>query len=324
MFGKGFGSSTFGSFNKKQEPEESQIKLDEQMLFKQIPDSIKTQFGEVKKLIDENRNQKEKDEEVLDKLSKAQAKLEEIHSKAFSAIFEDLSSLARQLDSGSKTLKEFRKDLSLSKSIDLKNLNKTQTTPFLLKYVDDIEDTAESLSQSIVAYASHLQPQTNTISSSDKQNNSSDNQQLYCFLKEQSDAIFRCSTKVSRLITKMNQVRQVLSEKLKINAINYTNEDYITENSNVQSIDIKYQQFLEQRKQKERRNIEESDIFGKSTVSVKTQTNSFMSNSSIKSFGQGYKSNAANNTPSGFGKINTNTNTSTNTSTNTNTNTNNP
>lgn len=303
MTGKGFGSS-FGSFGKKQEPEEPQIKLDEQMLFKQIPDSIKTQFGEVKKLIDENRNQKEKDAEVFSKLSEAQAKLKEIHSKAFSAIFEDLSSLARQLDSGSKTLKEFEKDLSLSKSIDFKNLNKTHTTPFLLKYVDDIEDRAESLSQSIVAYASHLQPQANTISSSDKQNNRNDNQQLYFFLKEQSDAIFRCSTKVSCLITKMNQVRQVLSEKLKINAINYINDDYITENSNVQSIDIKYQQFLEQKKQKERRNVEESDIFGKSTVAVKAQTNSFGSVGFGKSFGQNNKTTttAASNTPSGFGQ----------------------
>lgn len=266
--------TTFKFGQKQQEQEVPEIKLEEQMLFKDIPEDKKNVFKEVYKFIVENRESSKKDQEKvqIDKVVTMQKDLSAIRDDAISDIFGILSSLARQIDSGSKTLNEFKKDLSISKSdFDIANSgsNKKHPTPFLLKYVDDIENTAEELSQSIIAYTSHLQPKANSVTSSEKQNNN-ENQVLYNFLKEQSNAIFRCSTKVSKLTTKMTQARQALSDKLKINSLDFSFENKNITESNVQSINTKYQQFLEQKKQKEKRGIDESDIFGGSKVSVKS------------------------------------------------------
>ena len=213
---------------------------------------------------------KKKDDSLILKESrKLQDELDDIHRKAVSIIFGKLSSLARQIDSGSKTLKEFANDLNSSKS-DNENSDskKTHPSPFLLKYVDGVLNNADNLSQSIAAYSSHLQPQSNTSVSSSDQNNNHENNVLYNFLKEQNDAISRCSTKVSQLTIKMDGVRSELSKKLNINTTYLTTDEKSTDISNVQSIKTKYQQFLEQKELKEKKRQDESDIFGNSTVTV--------------------------------------------------------
>lgn len=283
--GSSWNFSGFGNNQQQQKQEEPEFKLSEQMLFEDVTDkNIRDTIIDVYKEIENN---KKLIREGKESNSERQKTLDQIHDKVADDIFGSLSSIARQIDSGTKLLKEYENDLKISKtdhSISNSEPNESHPSVFLLKYVDDLEKTAESLSQSISAYSSHLQSQTNSIASDDQ----IENQTLFHFLKEQSEAIYRCSTKVSRLNEKRNRVQQILNQKLKINTFIFNIEEEATENSTVQSIKSKYQQFQEQKKQKEKKNSDQSDILGNSTVISKTATNSFGFNFGNTSFGSGF------------------------------------
>lgn len=284
-FGNSWNFGSFGNNQQQQKQEEPEFKLSEQMLFEDVTDNnIRSQFIEVYNLIEEN---KKLIREGKESNSERQKTLDQIHDKVADDIFGSLSSIARQIDSGTKLLKEYENDLKISKtdhSISNSEPNESHPSVFLLKYVDDLEKTAESLSQSISAYSSHLQSQTNSIASDDQ----IENQMLFHFLKEQTEAIYRCSTKVSRLNEKRNRVQQILNQKLKINTFIFNIEEEATENSTVQSIKSKYQQFQEQKKQKEKQNSDQSDILGNSTVISKTAANSFGFSFGNTGFGSGF------------------------------------
>ena len=182
-----------------------------------------------------------------------------------SEIFGSLTSLAHQIDAGKKIVKEYSDELKISQE-DYRNSEQIRSlpSPFIIRFVDNVEKLADDLSQSISAFGSHLQPSLKP----------DDDMVIYNYLNEQHNAIVRCSSKVSKINEKLITVRNNLASKLKINAFSFSQSEPHTENTYAQSIQSKYQQFLAQNRNKNQKRLEESDLFGNSTVEA-PKTSSF-------------------------------------------------
>ncbi|OHT10005.1 hypothetical protein TRFO_20916 [Tritrichomonas foetus] len=290
-----FGNLSFGFGQQPKQEEKPPFQINEQMLLTDIPSDVVKEFIDVHKKIVETRTflakeeqQKQSNENSED--DSTQKTLLSIRDESTSEIFGSLTSLAHQIDAGKKTVKEFEEELAISKS-DYTNSEHIRSlpSPFILRFVDRVEKSAEDFAQSIAAYGSHLQPNKPI---------SNENQIIFDFLNEQHNAILRCSSRVSKLNEKLIATRNNLATKLKINSINISNFEESAEDSYAQSIDVKYQQFLGQQKQKNQKRIEESDLFGNSTVEEQTTSGGFGFGGGFgNSFGSGFGSST-----SSFGK----------------------
>ncbi|KAK8899936.1 hypothetical protein M9Y10_002259 [Tritrichomonas musculus] len=262
-------TSNFFSNQQQQKNEEDDFKISESMRLEDLPDSIAKQFIEVHKFICDNREFLENSK--IDQKDKSPiSNISNINYICNNDLFLNLDSLAHQIDSGRKMIKDFKTDLDEFK----KNYNSTQSS-FLVRYSKQLEDMSGSISEEIEAYKGHLQSLSNN-STINRCNSSSDyNDVLFNFFNEEYQALLRSSTKISRLSKKLSYTRALLCQKLKIDQSQFIIETKDVGSSVFQSIHTRYKQFQENKKSKLTKNISESDLFGLPTKIEATQTSVF-------------------------------------------------
>lgn len=290
----------FGQQNKDKQDEdiESKFQITEEMTPENLPKQIQDKFDTLLNLIARNQGELTANELERDEIKSVSVTLkDEINS-----IYESLLSFGHQIDNSKKTLKEFQNKLKEAQQHE-KDEVKTFPTPFILRYKQQLDETAETISEEITSYANHLQ----SLNSNTKKNTNSQNTVLIAFLAEEQGAILRESTRIAHLNEKLNHTRSVLCKKLKIHPSEIINQgDQITD-SIAQSVKTKFLQFKESQKSKLRKSIIDADIFGtpKTTETSDQPAKSPFAFSTTGSFGNFAKPSAINTSTSGFGKPST-------------------
>lgn len=261
--GLGIGSGLGLGLNKQQQqPPQPQFQITEQMLIGDLPVEAWNEFINVFQKVNESPN-----ENVLEGVSAIDTEINGLEDDTTKALLGTLMSLAHQIDYGKSIIKEYKDELEKSKD-DLSNSSHVRVvpTPFIIRYVNKIQQRATDLSESLAAYESRLQP----TDSSDSQKT------MYELLNKQHEAVLRCSSRVSRLREKLDKVRTQISQKVKSDStmMSISEGTNDIDNRGLVSADIStsFSQFqAEQKKKIEKRNAN-SDLFGNSNVQAPAKT----------------------------------------------------
>ncbi|OHT10116.1 hypothetical protein TRFO_20771 [Tritrichomonas foetus] len=271
--------------------EKDSFQLTEQMLLTELPGSVAKDFLNIYNNIVENRKfiNENKITSAAQTVSEKdiQFKISNLNENANSELLNNLSSLAHLIDFGRKTLKEFQEDLQISKK-DYSETDQLQSfpSPFMIRFSKQLEQTAENISQEIIAYGSHFQP----TALSEKENI------LFHFFKEESNAILRISSRISNIKRKYSATRTLLCNKLRIPISQTDASDLSLDNSYANTILSKYKHFRAEQKSKIQKNSDDSDIFGMPTHIENNASSSMASTWGTSSFTNNLTQRRANST----------------------------
>lgn len=223
------GTGRFGLGSKltaSAEPPKPQIKITDQTMLDDLPDEIrdkfltafdslaleKTSYSNLITAVTEMKEGKKKDgKDVKDAKDKSIQIEETIVNQKKSAekdlLLGELLSTARMIDEGKSIISNLQNELDTAKS-DIENSSHARSipTPFIVRYVQRIEQSASELSENLASAESKLQPSSNFSSTST----------MTSFLTEQYDAVQRASTRVAELEAQLSEVRQLVISKMKI------------------------------------------------------------------------------------------------------------
>lgn len=235
-------------------------------------------------------------------------KLTSILEDAEHGLMHSMLTLANEIDNGNMEISEFRHELEASKRclvIASKPLHSYQS-PFLSRYVHAIEKQSEIINEAISSFdniLNHEEPPPNS-------------QSIKELLRQQHDGIARCSTRISNIEKRVNDIRNDVIMNFKRKG--YETSDFESFNdvemkaSIEKSINDEYEQFLQNRKRDLEKRETNADKFKKPT----TQSSGFggfkTSGFSSSGFGSGFGNNnkSGSNTTTGvnnafsFGKKN--------------------
>lgn len=181
--------------------------------------------------------QKAKPLEGIDTYGK---KVADVYDDSIRAIQHTLSALASEVDHGNSLIAEARADL------DMYHADKTNSyashafpTPFMSRFVHNLEKRKKNLSEAISEYENKLQEGKQTESPA----------LLVQVLQEQNEAIVRCSSRVSEIQRKTDELRSFLQNRTMRSHSNlkYMDEDD-SKRSVVSTVQMQFEQFLEERK----------------------------------------------------------------------------
>ena len=257
----------FGSFGQQQQTEEKPpFQMAEHMLISELPNDLKKDFIDVYQTIQDHKEPAAKSTTYSSK--NIESSIESIKKGTVNELLTNLTSVANNIDHGKSVLKELQNELAIAKS-DLTNSShlRNPPTPFIRRYVAKINKMAVDLEQMLASAGSFLQPQQKITTNP--------SQIMVDLLTQEHNAIVRCSARVAQVQTKLTSVRSELESKLNISHSQIDLDDHQLESSNQQNIQIKYKQFLNDRKRKITKQNEESDLLGNSTKPVQSQSSGF-------------------------------------------------
>ena len=251
--------NSFSLLGNKKAPEPPQIKLSSQMHLNDLPAEISNQFVDLFNQIQESNSFKPQDNgtEVI-------KVLDEINNNYEFEIIGDLRRVAQKFDTEKVLLQEFSTDLTKSIS-DFHNSSHIRATPtqFIVRSADKIKDLSLQISQSLSAFESRM-----IISQNLNSNNI-----LSSFLEDETNAIIRTSSKISRIQSKFDLFKTNIENK-NINILNYNNNnnDIKKINSYSKAIKTRLDQYKVEIKRKEKKLHQTTDLFGISNLDL-SQTN---------------------------------------------------
>ncbi|KAH0791671.1 hypothetical protein GPJ56_004357 [Histomonas meleagridis] len=282
-----FGGFTFnwGSFNQQPKEEKPPFQMSEHMLLTELPNDLKKDFLDVYKTIQAHKEPAAKSTTYSSK--NIESLVESIKKETVNELLTKLTSVANNIDHGKAELEELQSELNIAKS-DLTNSSHIgdPPTPFIRRYVAKINKMAIDLENMLASAGRYLQPQQKITTNS--------SQVMVDLLSQEHEAIVRCSARVSQVQAKLTSVRSELESKLNVSHSQLDFSDYQFESSYQQNIQVKYKQFLNDRKRKVTKRNEESDLLGNSTKPVQTQGTGF-------GFGFGFGSGGFGTGSTGFG-----------------------
>ena len=191
-----------------------------------------------------------------------------------------LVSVGHIVDDARGSLKEMKRDLEIAQSDNTNSSHvKVLPSPFVKRYVERIERTAEHLRQNLLAYG-------NDPGASDD-----DAKVVGSMLEKQHLAVLRCAERVARIRSKLEQARVELDRRFKMSlAVNEADQE-LTERTVVEEIKATYKAYKSENKAKTKKMRDESDLFGNDPkVSASAAKSGFGSWSGGTGFGTGFGS----------------------------------
>lgn len=191
-------------------------------------------------------NQKSKSLEGVDSYGK---KVSDVYDECVRAIQHTLVALASEVDHGNSLVSEARADLDMYHADKTNSyLSHTFPTPFMSRFINNIEKRKNNLSEAISEYENKIQEGKQAENST----------LLLQVLQEQNEAIVRCSSRISEIQRKADELRSLLEKRASAmhrqSIIKFVTEDD-SKKSIVSAVQTSYVQFLEERKH----NIEKRD-----------------------------------------------------------------
>jgi len=245
--------SLFGKKNETQN-EEPQIKLTEQMLINDLPQEISDEF-----VTTFQKSSDFKNVAPLSRGSEIESTLQLITEGTLAAIDGPLMAVAHLIDSGKDSVNDFSTELTRSTS-DLNNSSHVRTTPtpFIIRSVERIERRSVSLSQALAAYESRMMP----ISKEDPI------KILKEFLKQENHALIRSSGRIVNIRSKYETLKTNYQHKLRIPSLTQLEEipSQKTTSTCADGIKSRLAQYFSERKRKEEKLRQTTDLFGASTL----------------------------------------------------------
>ena len=266
MFKLGFGK-------KNTQEEEPPIVINEQMLIADLDPSIQSKIVSIfQNSMDNATFQMPETGPELD------SSLEFLKESTEKELFGPLTSLAHQIDNGKKTVYDFKQELNQSKQDLGGSYHNTQTpTPFIRRFVADLKTQYYELDQSIKTVESSL---SSNVSSEEFYQEMFPELYLAEALQKEHQSINRLSSKVSALKSHFDEIDEVYEQKshfadasagkdsLASDGSNQTKQEEEISFDTADKIETQYQQFLSQKKNKERNRIEKNDLFGSAPVAI--------------------------------------------------------
>lgn len=183
--------------------------------------------------------------------------IKEIRKQTESILLGDLMGVAHQVDDSKVMLEEIKQDYETNHNdVSVSSHVRQIPTPFITRYVNRIEKKAIDLSESLSSYESRFQSTPNIA----------DDSQYTSLLEQQYDAILRLSAGVAYLKDRVNDLRTLATNKLKIseNAIKEQEEIEESDTGSSLAVNIKrrYELFQQEEKKKSEKISEKTDLFG--------------------------------------------------------------
>lgn len=186
-------------------------------------------------------------------------KLTSILDDAEHGLMHSMVTLANEIDNGNIAISEFRHELETSKRylVVASNPVHSYQSPLLSRYIHSIEKQSEIINEAISSF-------DNILNHEEAQPNSQSIKEL---LRQQHDGIARCSTRISKLEQRANEIRSAVIMKFKRKG--YETSDFESYNdvemksSIEKSINDEYNQFLQNRKRDLEKRETNADKFKK-------------------------------------------------------------
>lgn len=242
----GFGTSGFGGFGLNQQNTKPQIQenwtlaqIEEES--KKNPDLKQALFIiiELNDLVNQNE-QKKKPLEGAEALEK---KLIELEDDTHRALKHTIMSLAQEIDHGNEIISEYSDKLTMYRRDEeyASRDNHELPSPFLTRYVESLEKRENNITQAVNSFDEYLNSQSTSQSSQYQQTP----QSLIYVLQQQKDAIIRCSTRISQIKEKSEELQKKI--KSLFTTKNLTNENDEEKTSVSKSIMEAYDKFQKKR-----------------------------------------------------------------------------
>lgn len=248
-----------GKKNQQAEVTEEEIHLTETMLIDELSPDLSNKFYDVFMECESNSNRM-----LPDEVDSIASSLMELSEQTKKVIFGPLTSLANKIDNGKESVDRFSTDLEGSKS-DLSNAShhKSTPTPFINRMFDHLQNQYNDLAQQLAANESKFTLSSETLTPYES---------LAKALREQNEALIRCSTKVAKLRSQYESTKKLFNDRFGQFSRTVNIDDSISSSSTVaETVTSTYKTWESERKQKLDKYMEDIDLFGVNTVAPQTQ-----------------------------------------------------
>lgn len=261
--GNGFN---FGGKQNKEE-EKPKFQMTDEMFLSELPNDLAKQFNDVYEKI----QQISKD--LSSNINNSSSSTVEIDVKYIQEQTKEyregpLTSFARRIDSGYKSYSDSKKELEYAKT-DFQNASHFHDTPspFMKRYTNRLIKDFEQSSQALESYNIRFKPETQF--SSNNQNTANQiipSQVMISILKEEHQAILRCSSRIAQIKRRHDDMITHFSNR----GINF----YIDQHSQKekpfcsQVLQDSYKRFLDNKKNTIQKITEETNLFGDYDIAI--------------------------------------------------------
>lgn len=296
-------STGFGNRQAQQEPEKPPFRYTCDMLLSDIPKDAVEDFVKVHNTVESVR----KDARECQISPQVEETVAAIRRDTVAALEVSLIETGHLIDDADGSIKDMQHELQLSQR-DSRSSSQSRVvpTPFIKRYVEGIERTAEFVRENVMAYRG-------------EGITTSDGAKLFrIMLEKEHEAVLRCAERVSGVKAKLEAVQGDIERKLRVLIVSTSKGKDDDDPRVVDQIRTSYKQYVYDQSDKQRKRLEKADLLGK-IIGPPQNKNSqggfgsfgrsgggFSGFSGLSGFG---KTTTGTSTGSGFGKTTTGTST---------------